>query len=123
MTSERYGSDVTPDLFDDTDADIRQRWRKLVESDLPYLARSRPNWPVHLDHCFARILLDNAFGAPWRDVIKPPAWRNTPLPILEKAIKLGEDVLAEKADLWALNNRSLVLRGKRPRHTPKAKSD
>ena len=33
------------------------------ERRLPAAAPGRPDWPVRLDHCFARILLDNACGA------------------------------------------------------------
>ena len=105
-------------MFDETDedeAELRDRWRTLVEERLPRRARRRKDWPVYLDHCFARILLDNACGVMWRKAIQPPAWRNTPLPVLQTAIDLGEDVLAGRADLWALNDASLKMRGKRPR--------
>ncbi|WP_298918333.1 hypothetical protein [uncultured Algimonas sp.] len=105
-------------MFDETDdeeAELRDRWRTLVQERLPAQARRRKDWPVYLDHCFARILLDNAFGMMWRKVIEPPAWRNTPLPVLQTAIDLGEDVLADRADLWALNDASLIMRGKKPR--------
>ena len=99
----------------DEDAEIRDRWRTLVDEKLPARARRRKDWPVYLNHCFARILLDNAFGMMWREAIEAPAWRNTPLPVLQTAIDLGEAVLADKADLWALNDASLKMRGKKPR--------
>ena len=105
-------------MFDETDddeAEVRDRWRQLVQERLPRAARRRRDWPVYLDHCFARILLDNTFGVVWRKAIEPPAWRNTPLPVLQTAIDLGEDVLRGKADLWALNDASLRMRGKKPR--------
>jgi hypothetical protein len=103
-----------PDLFakngdPHVDELARQAWRDLVGSRLP-AAACRRNWPIHLDHCFARVLLDNAIGRPWREVVGSPAWRNTPLTVLQKAIALGEAVLAGEADLWDLNNRSLALR-------------
>jgi len=88
----------------------RAHWRDLVERRLPEAAR--PDWPVRLDHCFARILLDNACGGPWRDQIRPPAYANTPLDQLEMAIAMGEAVLAGHADLTLLNRRSLAWRGK-----------
>ena len=88
----------------------RAEWRDLVERRLPEAAR--PDWPVRLDHCFARILLDHACGGPWRDQIRPPAHANTPLDQLEVAIALGEAVLAGDADLALLNRRSLAWRGK-----------
>jgi len=92
------------------DADLRARWRDLVERQLPQAARSRPDWPVRLDHCFARILLDNALGRPWREVVAPPAWRNTPGDRLATALALGEAALAGVADLSALIRRALRLR-------------
>ncbi|HEV2558323.1 MAG TPA: GCN5-related N-acetyltransferase [Microvirga sp.] len=92
--------------------DLRARWRDLVERRLPEAARARGDWPVRLDHCFARILLDAACGRPWREAVKPPAWRTMPAPDLARAVALGEDVLAGRADLAALNRHSLALRGK-----------
>ena len=88
----------------------RLRWRDLVERRLPEAAR--PDWPVHRDHCFARILLDNACGRPWREVIGAPAWREAPPDLLGAACSLGEAVLNDTADLAGLNRRSLLLRGR-----------
>lgn len=96
----------------DPDDDLRRRWRDLVERRLPQAAQGRPGWPVSLDHCFARILLDNACGRPWREVARPPAWANMPAGRLADAVALGEAVLDGRADLAALNRRSLGLRGK-----------
>jgi len=96
------------------DAALRARWRDLVERRLPEAARSRPDWPVRLDHCFARILLDNALGRPWREAVRAPAWRNAPADRLAAALALGEAVLGDAADLAALNHRSLALRGRGP---------
>jgi len=104
------------DLFGETlgEAPLRMAWRALVDDRLPAAAPGR-GWPIHLNHCFARVLLDAACGCPWREVIKPPAWRNAPEPVLIEAIELGEAVLAGSADLHVLNVQSLTLRGKRPR--------
>ena len=91
---------------------LRLDWRDLVERRLPEAARERPDWPVRLDHCFARILLDAVHGRPWREVVAAPAWRNTDPERLGAAIRLGCDVLSGSADLHELNQRSLILRGK-----------
>lgn len=88
----------------------RERWRDLVERRLPQAAR--PDWPVHCDHCFARILLDNTCGGPWRESVPAPAWANLSPSRLDAAMGLGEAVLAGQADLGWLNRRSLALRGK-----------
>ena len=92
-------------------AEVRAAWRELVGARLPQAARTRA-WPVAHDHCFARILLDNAMGRPWREVVTPPAWRNAAEPDLARAVALGEAALAGEADMHALNDRSLALRGK-----------
>ena len=94
------------------EAALRAAWRDLVEKRLPEAAEEWRDWPVRFDHCFARILLDCTHGRPWREVVAPPAWRNTPAPILAEAHALGERVLRGEADLRDLNHRSLRLRGK-----------
>jgi len=93
---------------------LRRRWRDLVERRLPTAAGDR-DWPIHLDHCFARVLLDNAVGAPWRTQIAPPAWQNAPPDTLARAVALGEAALDGREDMATLNSRSLALRGKRRR--------
>ena len=111
--------------FDDGDpdeAEIRLVWQVLYKTRLPFAARTRRDWPIYRDHCFARILLDNAVGQSWRDVISAPAWRNTPLPVLQTAIDLGEAVLSDDADIFALNDASLRMRGKAPRGRVAAKA-
>ncbi|MBH5322238.1 GCN5-related N-acetyltransferase [Erythrobacter sp. JGD-13] len=78
---------------------------------MPAAAPAR-HWPVRFDHCFQRILLDNACGQPWREVIAAPAYRNADAELLERAITLGERALAGDEDLAELNRESLRLRGK-----------
>ncbi|MGF1552781.1 MAG: hypothetical protein ACFBWO_09800 [Paracoccaceae bacterium] len=95
------------------DEALRRRWRDLVERRLPEAARERPEWPVRLDHCFARVLLDHVHDRPWREAVRPPAWRHAEPERLARAIETGEAVLEGRADLAALNERSLRLRGKR----------
>ena len=107
-------STVSQDLFGHTDpADDPDRlaWRQLVGQTLPDLAAER-GWPIHLDHCFARVLLDNTVGKPWREQIPAPAWRNMPPQTLKAALALGDDIVNGTQDLAALNARSLALRGK-----------
>lgn len=103
MTANLFG---WPDPADDPD---RIAWRRLVEQTLPGLAASR-GWPIHEHHCFARVLLDNAVGRPWREAITPPAWRNAPLEVLRRAIALGEGLVSGDEDCYALNARSLAMR-------------
>ena len=87
------------------------QWFALTRERMPACAAER-GWPVRLDHCFQRILLDNAVGAKWSEHIASPAYKNAPERVLEDAISLGEDCVAGRADLAVLNRLSLEWRGK-----------
>ncbi|MEG3163061.1 GCN5-related N-acetyltransferase [Sphingomonas sp. PB2P19] len=92
--------------------DAATRWLTLTRETLPALADDR-RWPVRADHCFQRILLDNACGGVWYDhIVGRPAYRHAPPETLAAAIALGEAVIAGTADLATLNRRSLAWRGK-----------
>lgn len=92
-------------------AALEDRWKQLTNRDLPKAAG--PDWPVHLNHCFQRILLDHATGGVWYDAIeKRPAYAHASDAVLVRAVDLGEAVLAGRADLHALNRQSLRWRGK-----------
>lgn len=109
---------MSPTEKDDIDS-FRERWTHLYASHLPALAKARDpaqnHWPVHLDHCFARIILDNAIGIdkPWTQAIKSPAVRNMTVEQLSNALALGEKVANGEADLVELDRVSLKLRGKK----------
>lgn len=90
---------------------IEKRWFELTREIMPSLA-SEKAWPVSEDHCFQRILLDNAVRGPWREHIKPPAYRNAEDAVLVRAIALGEAAIAGDYDLAELNCNSLKWRGK-----------
>lgn len=80
--------------------------------ELPAAAASRPDWPVRLDHCFGRVVLDAVYGRPWREALPPPAWRNMDETALRRAIDLAEAIRDGRADLHALNRSSLQSRGR-----------
>jgi hypothetical protein len=94
--------------------ELVERWFALTRITLPDLADAR-GWPIGFDHCFQRVLLDNACARPWREAIAAPAYRHAPDEVMEKAIALGEAAAAGQADLPALNRASLRMRGKLPR--------
>ena len=94
----------------DRDA-LVSHWFELTRQRMPALAAER-GWPVRFDHCFQRILLDNAMGAKWSDHIASAAFKNAPVRVLEKAIDLGEACVAGRAELTALNRLPLEWRGK-----------
>ena len=103
------------------------RWTTLYTRTLPSLALSKdlsqPTWPVHLDHCFARIILDAVIGnstsvrldetpTPWTAKLKSPAVKNMSTAQLEACIELGEAIAKGKVNLVELDQRSLTVRGK-----------
>lgn len=94
---------------------LRRRWLELIGRELPAAAAGRPDWPVRLDHCFARVILDHVHGRPWREVLPSPAYRNMSEDALRSAVAAAEAVLSGEADLLELDARSLRMRGKRPK--------
>ncbi|OAP58585.1 hypothetical protein AYL99_07675 [Fonsecaea erecta] len=101
---------------------LRTEWRTLYSKTLPQMAKVRdaaqPVWPVTLDHCFARIILDSVIGngqQQWDVVIQKPAIRNMNEQQLRDAIALGEKIRAGEIDLSGLDETSLRCRGKNER--------
>ncbi|WP_243144793.1 hypothetical protein [Litoreibacter roseus] len=94
-------------------ADIEMRWLELTKITLPEVAGGR-DWPIKFDHCFQRVLLDNACDGVWYDHIEGrPAYKWASDATLVRAIKLGQAVLVGSEDLVDLNNKSLDWRGKK----------
>lgn len=94
----------------DTRGALEAAWLELTRRTLPELAAARA-WPVRADHCFQRILLDNATGNVWyRTIRERPAYRHAERAVLERAIALGAAAVADEVDLHALNHRSLAWR-------------
>ena len=93
-------------------AALEAEWLELTRATMPDVAVAR-GWPVRADHCFQRILLDNAFGGRWYDFVSGrPAYRHADAEVLLRALAMGRAALAGTADLAALNRRSLAWRGK-----------
>ena len=99
--------------------ELQTRWTELYSKTLPSLARARdpaqPKWPVTLDHCFARIILDNTVGEgreQWDKRLKRPAVRTMSAEQLDAAIELAEKIGRGDVDLVALDMQSLEARGK-----------
>ena len=98
---------------------LQARWTELYSNTLPSLARARdsaqPKWPVTLDHCFARIILDNTVGEGrerWEKRLKKPAMRHMSADQLNAVIELAEKIRKGEVDLVALDMQSLEARGK-----------
>lgn len=92
-------------------ARLEAEWLTLARQTLPALAQAR-RWPVSADHCFMRILLDAVHGGRWDRVVQGrPAYKHVDFERLAAAVALAERVVANEADLWALNAQSLAWRG------------
>ncbi len=93
-----------------TRLELEAAWLHLTRVALPALARER-GWPVTADHCFQRILLDNACGGRWYNTIpQRPAYRHAPADVLERAVALAHAAVADGADLAKLNRASIGWR-------------
>jgi hypothetical protein len=93
-------------------AALEADWLHLTRVELPALAASR-GWPVRVDHCFQRILLDHAHDGRWYDHITArPAYAHATREALARAIATGHAAIAGEIDLHALNRQSLCWRGK-----------
>jgi hypothetical protein len=103
----------------DRDALLR-RYAELVRTVLP-AAAAREGWSLRADHCFGRVLLDDAVGACWYSVLDRragAAYRQLDDAQLAHAVATGERVLAQgDALLRTLDARSLAWRGKPPKRT------
>ena len=101
----------------DIDA-LRDQWKELYSNTLPSLALSKsskqPRWPVHVDHCFGRIILDDIVGegGPWHAKLKGPAVKNMNAEQLRKCVELGQAIADGKENLVDLDEKSLRGRGK-----------
>jgi len=110
---------MTPTDHKDELESLRETWTTLYKTTLPQLARSKHSaqstWPVTLDHCFARIILDNTVGEgkqQWDKVISRPAVKNMSEVQLRGAIELGGKIARGSVDLVELDRASLMCRGK-----------
>lgn len=100
------------------ESSLREQWNDLYRVTLPEMARRRDpaqrEWTVTLDHCFARIILDNAVGRdrPWGEVVQKPAIRSMSDDQLQRAIRLGQQIAVGEKSLIKLDHQSLAFRGK-----------
>ena len=83
----------------------------LTQTTLPGVARER-GYPVHLDHCFKRICMDNAVSGYWREFVKAPFYEHASYLQLVTALGIARAIFDGQADITELNKRSLRWRGK-----------
>jgi hypothetical protein len=94
-------------------ARLEERYRQLVRHDLPARYREQ-GWTLRHDHCFGRVLLDDAVGGCWYDALdrRRTAFVQLTDVQLAGAVALGERLLVEGDPLRELDARSLTWRGK-----------
>lgn len=105
------------ETLDGTDlSSLRETYRRRVTEDLPAAARAGEDWPIHLDHCFGRVVLDALFEDVWYDHVDGrPAYEHLSAAELDTAIAIAERMLEEGQPAVAeLNDASLRYRDGRP---------
>lgn len=100
-----------------TRVELLARYRELVRTELPRAARAG-GWVVTEDHCFGRIVLDNAVAARWQDMLGTaggPAYARLDDATLARAVDVAERIAAGGDPLLReLDERSLAWRGRQP---------
>ena len=89
---------------------LRARWLDLIRRELPEAAADHPGWPIRLDHCFARVILDHLCGRPWREAIPAPAYKHLTADQLRAGLALGTALQEDAGLLERLNRASLTGR-------------
>jgi hypothetical protein len=99
--------------IDSTALEIRltmnMQWLQLVGETLPAMA-NKHDWPISLDHCFMRVCLDTALGAPWHTVVRRPAIKYLSDEQLLAAISTAKGLVQKPETLDALNKQSIKWR-------------
>ncbi|MGL5114514.1 MAG: hypothetical protein ACRC7C_04245 [Beijerinckiaceae bacterium] len=85
------------------------QWNILTRDILPGMAE-RYDWPISNDHCFMRVCLDSAMGAPWHLHVKRPAIRHLSDAQLASAISIAEALVSAPETLKRLNRQSTQWR-------------
>eukprot|EP00854_Cymbomonas_tetramitiformis_P021575 gene21575-25949_t len=95
---------------------LKNEYLELTQKDLPKLS-SEHKWPLRFDHCFQRVILDNAFGSCWYEHLdqKTGAVHQLTAKQFRVAIAIAKDIAADTsgACLRKLNTLSLEWRGKK----------
>lgn len=95
-------------------SELRAEYNRKVSEELPEQARNGDGWPIHLDHCFGRVVLDNLFGDEWYGHVDDrPAYKHLSQRELREAIEIADRMANEgKPAVEELNRNSLRWRDK-----------
>ena len=100
---------------DDTEAlaPLRHELLELANERFPAVAKTG-GYPVHLNHCFLRIVYDNTLGARWDTVLPKgrPAYKQLDQQQLHRALAIGYEITESPARCRELNAVSLAMRGR-----------
>jgi hypothetical protein len=93
---------------------LRETYRRKVHEELPAEAQRSDGWPIHLDHCFGRVVLDNLFEDEWYDHVDGrPAYEQLSAAELRAAIDIADRILENgQPAAEELNENSLRWRDK-----------
>jgi hypothetical protein len=88
---------------------LNSSWLNLMKETLPSMANEH-HWPISIDHCFMRVCLDTALGAPWHALVRLPAIRHLTNDQMSKAIGVAQSIISSPELLHALNQNSIQAR-------------
>ena len=93
---------------------LRAEYDRKVNEKLPAKAQSSDGWPIHLDHCFGRVVLDNLFEDEWYSHVEGrPAYKHLSREELQQAIEIADQMLIQgRPAVTELNQNSLRWRDK-----------
>ena len=98
----------------------QQQYMHLTNRVMPEVARQQ-HWPVRLNHCFQRIILDALFQDCWYHHLdrasRIPAYRQLSESQLKEALAIAQRMLESPETVRQLNQQSLVYRNKQARST------
>lgn len=103
-----YSLRVTPGM---TIAQLQTIYLFAINTTLPSLAKQN-QWPIHLNHCFARVVLDTLFRDSWYNHLdrSSPAYRQLKRTQLLAVISIIEGVVLDPSTLAELNELSKSYR-------------
>ncbi len=93
--------------------ELRARYLELINDILPSIAAAR-GFPVNLNHCFGRIVLENLFQGCWYNYLtvgRVAAYKQLDLAGLQQAVNIAQSLVdLPTSQIVSLNDRSLQWR-------------
>ncbi len=106
------GRAINPsNLISDDLEQLKEIWRHIYQIELPAHAKQN-NWPVHHDHCVARIIYDHVAKDRWDKIWNKPAIHHLNEQQLKACIRTAQNLESGQLNINLLNKQSLIYRGK-----------